>query len=207
MALGTGTIKLSEVKTEFGGVATPKLRDYLKGAGYVAAHENNANVVSSGTLYLGQGFRSNATFLVDKDFEGLSYTDGSVPFYGDSGPPDYVGYTEYWYGYYSVVNCGAAGTVNLIGESKSNTNQFQIAQVSDYIFQDSSTRCDFAVSGNHTNWDWTSITANGVTKTRASAFNTAGTYDSTNNITLWYWLFQTFSFDGSGSFDVRVVLP
>lgn len=81
MGLGTGTIRLSEIISEFGvgGTIPSNFRSYLAcGAtvgwdGGVAQHENNINIPSSGTLKF-SNFRSNTTHVVDKDFESDNYT-------------------------------------------------------------------------------------------------------------------------------------
>lgn len=218
MALGTGTITLSQIKSEFGGTT---LTSHLKGGGFVAAHENNASVPSSGTISI-SNFRSTATVLVDKDMEGLSYTDGSdVYSFVQPDPPYDTEYVDIYGGANVPTSdpnkipfvCGAIGVINFVGLGKANTTQAQFLGAADYYYDDGTGLSALYFAGDRRGTWWTSVTINGVTANRGSD---QGTYESdrgASGATGWFFsqgsgFSQTgiFQFNGTGTFDVRIVL-
>lgn len=225
MGMGTGTIKLSEIITEFGGANNePNLRAYLKGAspvteGGVPEHENNFNVPLSGTIKIGD-FRSNSTFIIDKDFESdnwnsveESYVDNFTPQYESiSGIWNSSFHTSLGFNYVNTSG-GTPGVIDVVG--KSPYNQSLTATVI--------TICDakltnggdaipdtgfFALSGDERASGWAlgngfiSVSVN-VSSTITTLLRTDsdvpnGTYDATNNITYWQWSGSTFGMPYTG---------
>lgn len=134
MAIGTGTVKLSEIISEFGGTAnTPyNLRSYFKCGNFagwdggVANHENNANVPFTGvsTLKIGD-FRSVGNYVVDKDFESDTYTGKLNTYFDFSDPPYleaksglYTTNTSIMFGLvFASYPAGTIGTIDTIGKS------------------------------------------------------------------------------------------
>ena len=201
-ASAANPLTINELKTEFTGPTPSKLSDYYVGAGYVANHENNSSIPSSGRINI-------LNFLgADVDFESNTYTDGQYII--DQGTTTGLPFPDYVYsGVCTNIDFGSSwgtmGSINLIGKSKSATTQVTIEEIFDFTDTFSSWG-QFGVTGNHTGTWWTSITANGVTKNRSAADFPSGQYFSPEDITVWLWTGSVFGFDGAGTFTVRVVL-
>jgi hypothetical protein len=214
MALGTGTIKLSEIIDEFGvgGTIPNNLRSYLAGGNFagwdggVAEHENNINIPSSGTLNF-SNFRSNTTHVIDKDFESDTYT-AITSEYLDFIIPEYESITGLWtsaahtsLGFnYVNSNGGSKGNVDYIGKSTFNLGlTATVNSIFDYALVNASTpnptNAALVLSGDQRATGWGNpfisvsviIGATTTTLNRADSVVPNGTYDSTNNITSWTW--------------------
>ena len=235
MGLGTGTIRLSEIISEFGvgGTIPNNFRSYLAGGSYVgwdggvAQHENNINIPTSGTLTF-SNFRSNTTHVVDKDFESDTYS-GITSDYVDFLTPQYESITGLWTSTaysslgFTFVNSsgGTIGTVDYIGKSTFNTGlTATVDSIFDYAPLNGSsptpTNSAIVLAGDQRATGWGNpfisvsviIGATTTTLTRAASVVPNGTYDAINNVTSWTWN-STFGFTYSYSsynFNCRVTI-
>lgn len=216
MAIGTGTVKLSEIITEFGGsTSTPNnLRAYLKCGNFlgwdggVANHENNANVPFSGTVNLGN-FRSAGDLIVDRDFESDNYTgqltfwvSGDYSFYeSKSGLCTSAASSALSLGFSGATN-GTKGTIDVIGKSTYDTSPgytelATVNSVFDYSFgiNPYPDTAVFALTGDQraTGWGspWKSVTVtinnSPSSLNRVDSVVPNGSYNVPNNITYWVW--------------------
>lgn len=231
MGLGTGTIKLSEVISEFGvgGTIPTNMRAYLACGSYsgwdggVAQHENNASIPSSGTLRLSH-FRSTSSIVVDKDFESDTYSSTAVT-YTDIYTPYYETKSGLWttdissiLGFAWDTSGGTKGSIDVVGKSTFNLDlTCTLNSVFDFVSSSYTSAPDtacLAFTGDHraTGWGnpWISasitIGASTTTLNRSASLVPNGTYNSTNNITYWLWS-GLFNFDVSYSsynFKARV---
>jgi hypothetical protein len=230
MAIGTGTVKLSQIITEFGGAAnTPyNLRSYFKCGNFigwdggVANHENNANVPFTGTASLKiSDFRSYGNYVVDKDFESDTYT-GQLNTYFDYSIP----YLEAKSGLYtsdtsimlfltfSGYPAGTIGTINTIGKSTYDaspgfTEVATVDSIFDYgIVSGVPDSAALVLNGDERSTGWgnpwisASVTIGATTTTlnRADTVVPNGTYDAVYNKT--YWLFNNIFGFVNGDYNV-----
>jgi hypothetical protein len=229
MAIGTGTVRLSDIINEFGvgGSIPNNLRSYFKCGNFVgwdggvANHENNANVpfIGASTIKISD-FRSYTNYVIDKDFESDNY-QGKLTSYVDFNIPQYEVksglFTSNTSTMLGLVNTDAAGgtigTINFIGKSTyDQTIGFtEVADV-DSIFDfgisipttDSAALVllgDQRTTGWGNQWISASITVgvSTVTLNRTDSVVPVGTYNSTYNRTYWLWN-DIFGFV-NGSFD------
>jgi len=183
MALpSSGTIALSDIKTEFSGPNT--LTSYRRGAGYVRNHGVNSSIPSSGTITIRNFLGASKNFVTTITPQQQTIISGSFPnltnntYYGYLGGVDLV---------LSGFNRGPFGssTQTQYGTSVSSTASTTFFGL--YRWGEGN-RLIFELSGDYTSNPgiWTSITLGSTTYTRASVAVTP-TYNSTYNYTLWYW--------------------
>ena len=161
-------IKLSEIKTEFGGSGT--LRTYLRAAGYVASHTANASIPTSGNVLMTNFLGAEKNFTCSM----TTNTNGT----------DVYGYSA-----------GVTGSVSRsgIGISKSATTQVSFNGLYDAYTLDPKlgvyvySATIFLVSGNSTGTWWDYVTWNGLGNlSRAASGVPNGTYNGSGQ-TYWYW--------------------
>jgi hypothetical protein len=235
MGLGTGTIKLSEIISEFGvgGTIPNNLRSYLAAGAYVgwdggvAQHENNINIPTSGTIKISD-FRSNTTHVVDKDFESDTYS-GVTSDYLDFMIPEYESVSGLWtstgsaaLGFtYVNLSGGTIGNVDYVGKSTFNTGlTATLDSIVDYAPVNGSsstpTNAALVLAGDQRATGWGNpfisvsviIGATTTTLTRAASVVPNGTYDAINDVTIWTWN-STFGFTYSYTpynFNCRVTI-
>lgn len=214
----------SDVGSTGGAGADGKVEFLWYTTSRIAAHENNTNIPTSGTLKF-SNFRSTGTYVVDRDFVSDSYTGVPSVFIA---PYFSVTYYEIKSGIYTAdastslgINynttvAGTLGTVETIGKSirtpTGSTKTCSINSILDYsIFSPVAipNKAALVLSGDQrisTQWDdpWTQVevtlTATSTIKTlyRNNSIVPNGTYDSLRNLTYWAWN-DIFGFDNSGS--------
>ena len=140
----SGTIKLSEIVTEYGGGSNQ--RAYLRAGGYVANHQRNENIPTSGTLTTRNFLGTEKAFSSDTYVSGSSsgYSSGysGIAFYQDHiGLPTNSMAISYYTGTFSrqnanppitVYNGGSGGSYYRVGKSKSSLYKCAFAELSDY---------------------------------------------------------------------------
>lgn len=161
MALpSSGTLSLSQIKTEFGGGAT--FFNYHRGQAYVPNHTANSPIPTAGTISIQQFYSTERNFTCTVvntgDFTSIN------------------GYLSPSYGSASRVGIGTSG---------SSTNQTQFTGIFDYYLDLGSgpiyINSQFIVSGNNTGTWWSTINLGAYTITRPDSGNYDGSY------TTWYF--------------------
>lgn len=207
----SGAISFNDLQTTFGGSNPITMGEYNIGGGSVANHENNSAIPTSTTAQV-----SLSNFYGTGDFYSNDYTQGvedhsyAVDEFNNIQHDYYYGTHRGGYKTGSLVGSfGTFGSVDVVGTSKSSTAQATIEGIYDYwagyitpTLQHSKVVFQGSVTGT---W-WTSITVNGVTKTRTSASTATGTVAGSYT----YWMFtgtgNHFSFSGSGTYTVTLIL-
>jgi len=216
MLQSSGTIKLSEIKTEFGSAST--LYGYRKGAGLVASHSNNSGISTSVPQirqFLGGSsvFDSSGGSTWTSSEYDIAVANGSTTEFGE---PLYTIYTVAGVsnggeGYPNQV-IGTFGSYATVGTSKSSTSTTNIVGIFDYYQDDMVTYNSRAYtlqysaiyfSGNPGSAFWTYVTANGRTKYRSNCTNPSGTYNSGLNVTQFAWLtpYYDWNFTANGGIN------
>jgi hypothetical protein len=211
----SGTIKLSEIKTEFGGAST--LYGYRRGGGLVASHSNNSGISASAPQirqFLGASndFSSAGGSTYTSDTYDIAVANG---YYTEFYDPLYTIYTvagvsDGGEGYPNQA-IGTFGSYATVGTSKSSTSTTSIVGIFDYYQDDMVTYNSRAYtlqfsaiyfSGNPGAF-WTSVTANGLTKYRSNCTNTSGDYFSGVNVTRFAWItpYWDWNFTANGGIN------
>lgn len=204
----SGTLSMSQIKTEFTG--PNNLRSYLIGGGYVANHENNSGVPTSGTITVRNLLGKSVNFISD------TYTKDSilVPRGTTTGIPYSYSYT----GVSAVTDAGSPwggsaggtfgtfGSINLVGKAKNATTQVTIESFFDWYDGLGADAGVIEFTGNHTGTWWTTIVSNGITKTRATADIPTGSYYSVQDKTVWSWNASTFNLVTPSTFTINITL-
>jgi len=209
----SGTIKLSEIKTEFGGAST--LYGYIRGGGLVASHSNNSGISASAPQirqFLGasNGFSSAGGSTWTSSEYDIPVANGLYSEYGFEPYYDIytvAGVSDGGQGYPNQA-IGTFGSYATVGTSKSSTSTTNIVGIFDYYQDDMTTYNSRAYtlqfsaiyfSGNPGAF-WTSVTANGLTKYRSNCTNTSGDYFSALNLTRFSWItpYYDWNFTANG---------
>lgn len=197
MLQSSAPIKLSEVKTEFGGGQTQL--GYNRGGGYVANHSNNTAIPTGPPIKLLDFLGGSKNF---NSSGGTNWTSGE--YY--SGTEAYFGVnTGLFPGGGFLNSLGTRGSYYQVGRSYSNTTSSNIDGVIDWSDSDTGAYGVWVViSGNVTGSWWTSITANGTTLNRSAADVTNGTYPGGSYTqTYWTWTSAAFGFGSATNFSIQ----
>jgi len=200
MTIGSLPVKISQLKTEFGGPTPSNLTNFYVGAGYVAKHQQNESIPSSGTINLST-FVGAVNVFTSTVTQTAAWLTRSVK----------NGYaTRVYYGAYT----GAAGTTSApayppkiqfggftnvrVGQSRSSTAQSTLVGIYDTDPGSNSLASYIVFSGDVSTWAWNTITCNGLTVTRST--NTTVTYNSTTASTYWLVANSSISSANGGFF-------
>jgi hypothetical protein len=216
---GGANISNGNGQSAYGGAgARGEIRfTFFTDGAFVAEHENNNSVPSSGTVKLGD-FRSTSTYTVDRDFETDNYT-GQFRAYQS---PDFS------YSYYRTGLCtsdavatvfgglasdqtpvGTKGTIDVIGRSINGLGETAVVNsIFDWRLvayagdPGAPAAAALFLEGDRREsvWDfpWTTASVNlnnnTITLNRFDTVVPAGSYDSVRNLTSWIWNNQIFGF-------------
>ena len=175
MALPTsGTIRISNIRDEFGGTGARALSSYKRGGGLVPNHEQNANIpTTNSNIALSKFYGTSKNFEITMTGSGSISTSNAIGYTGPGGA------------------VSVSGTQ--IGKFPSNLTTVIFAQFFDFysttvvaitpitIYEFSV----FSVSGNNTGTWWSSIEFRGITWQRTVFDNPNGVYVSSIDQTRW----------------------
>lgn len=186
--VSSGAISLGSIQTEYSGSDPIGINEYYRGAGYVASHQRNTAIPTSGTIAVGNFYGTQKLFSSDTytptQYQTTSFISGGG------------GYTNYLITRYDgcgtdgVVSLGGMGTIVTVGQSVSSTATATIKGFYDFYQGINSlayVSSALLFTGSVTGTWWNSVTINGRTKNRTAAGTTSGTYNSTYNYTAWAW--------------------
>lgn len=216
------TIRLSDVKTEFGGTGSipNNMRAYLKMGAYsgwyggVAEHDNNSAIPYSGNLRL-----TNFASPADKNFVSDNYVADLTSYYDFSEPPFYQTFLGYCVnnaamtgsGLDFLTAIGSAGSRTVVGKSTygSSGQTATIAMIGD--FDNNGTQgfiIGFTGDQRATGWGGAgsvqapvAVIINSTTFTIASSTDTNGYYN--NGYTYFSWVTGQAGLSG-GNFTFQV---